>query len=116
MAPIIGALLSGKRKGDGLIRFGFAGTVLFVVFRMWAASIDAEREMRREQHQETVTVMRELKAAIAELAEASDRERLAASELRMEIIHSIGSRAPSRSVIIRPIPSPPDAALPAGPK
>ena len=38
------------------------------------------------------------------------------SDGNMEIIHSIGSRAPSRSVVIRPVPAPPQAALPEGPR
>jgi len=100
LAPIIGALTAGRRPGDQLIRAGFAGAVVFALLKLWSASLEEERKLRAEQHKELVGV-------IDKLADRSEQERIAALELRGEILRLAGSKlAPSRSV-------PPHRAVPA---
>ena len=58
LAPLIGAFTAGNRKSDPLIRYGFAGAVLAVVFYMWDASLTAERKVWSDRYSELAASFR----------------------------------------------------------
>jgi hypothetical protein len=111
IATVVGALTAGQRKGDSLIRFGFAGAVLFAVFHMWQRDRDATMRMLEQQHKDMVSVNEKLTTAIDRLADASEEERVASTELRMEIVHAMGGRIRARQVNVHPV-QPPAPKLP----
>ncbi len=66
----IGAVLAGKRKGDGLIRAGVLGAVIWALLGVLEKQLDADRRDRRAHQQEMVGVISKQTQAIEALTKA----------------------------------------------
>jgi hypothetical protein len=83
---VIGAITAGRRKGDGLVRLGFAGAVVFAVFRLLDSTLSADRVQRGAEHAELVATIRDASGAIRDLKRAVDDEQDILGQLRAVVV------------------------------
>ena len=74
LAQIVGALTAGRRKGDGLIRMGFAGAVVAGAFAILDKQLVEDRKLRREERTALVSTLHETTETLKALTTAVAKE------------------------------------------
>lgn len=74
LPALIGALTAGRRKGDGLIRMGFAGAIVAGSFALLDKQLVEDRKLRREERTALVSTLKETAEAMKTLSTAVAKE------------------------------------------
>lgn len=74
LAQVVGALTAGRRKGDGLIRMGFAGAIVAGAFTLLDKQLGADRKLRSEERTALVSTLHETAEAMKALTVAVAKE------------------------------------------